>query len=134
MKVLQIDFVCTYVMSGCKKRKLMQAFQTLNITDLHVFHKWKGKIYIEKNNKSLIIIENSLKLKFSAMRVKHLTRDTPNIEVVSLVLILYMLVDVIAPILLNILRETFLMWTGFKERKQDAGRIYIFAFDLFYCS
>ena len=68
------------------------------------------------------------------MRVKHLTRDTPNIEVVSLVLILYMLVDVIAPILLNILRETFLMWTGFKERKQDAGRIYIFAFDLFYCS
>ena len=82
----------------------------------------------------LIIIEKSLKSEFSELRVKHLTRDTPNIEVISLVLILYVQVDFIAPILLNILRETFLMWTGFKERKQHAGRIYIFALDLFYHS
>ena len=82
----------------------------------------------------LIIIEKSLKSEFSALRVKHLTRDTPNIAVISLVLILDVQVDFIAPILLNILRETFLMWTGFKERKQHAGRIYIFALDLFYHS
>lgn len=82
----------------------------------------------------LIITENSLKCEFSALRIKCLTRDTSNIEVISLVLMLYVQVDVIAPILLNILRETFLMWTGFKERKQHAGRIYIFALDLFYRS